>query len=439
MGSSESTEHNIPKSAYAEAQTKSSEWNSKNTECKTQIYPNLHKPTLTHSNVESTNKNVNSTKNIRDVTHYPQEELINHIQKKELNNGYVHHQQNSYEFTSSSQEKPVKQLNLNQEKVNNDVYTHIKETPSAPNIDDLLLETMYRPPPNIKNLKEFIKSWNIWKEEMRSFLILVDYNKKDYHKWGTFVLNRMGSISHEILQYLIFDKEDDKNNFSVLIEKFDAYHKFVTNAKSENESVINYVERLKVDCIKNIKNIDNMVKQKLEKEIENLCKERFIAIASSKMPDFKFEKTFQSLTIAEIAFLWDLCDNSIWEENKICKYCGKFHPKDKCFAFGKECNKCKRRNHFSKYCPGVMYINNCRFCGGDHGVKKCLAYDEKCSKCNKLHHFSWMCSKITMLRNCKFCGLTHVMDRRKCPALKSLCSICRATGHYDIKCPNSNV
>ena len=33
-----------------------------------------------------------------------------------------------------------------------------------------------------------------------------------------------------------------------------------------------------------------------------------------------------------------------------CKYCGSNHKKRQCLAFGKECNKCHKKNHFAKLC-----------------------------------------------------------------------------------------
>ena len=33
-----------------------------------------------------------------------------------------------------------------------------------------------------------------------------------------------------------------------------------------------------------------------------------------------------------------------------CRFCGHNHKKRDCPAFGKECNKCGRKNHFSKMC-----------------------------------------------------------------------------------------
>ena len=46
--------------------------------------------------------------------------------------------------------------------------------------------------------------------------------------------------------------------------------------------------------------------------------------------------------------------NRLNEETMIkdCKFCGGTHKKKKefCYAFGKRCNICKRKNHFSKKC-----------------------------------------------------------------------------------------
>lgn len=40
-----------------------------------------------------------------------------------------------------------------------------------------------------------------------------------------------------------------------------------------------------------------------------------------------------------------------------CSYCGYEHQKSKCAAYGKQCNKCKKLNHFESVCrsSGVVY------------------------------------------------------------------------------------
>ncbi|XP_052741791.1 uncharacterized protein LOC128199740 [Bicyclus anynana] len=42
---------------------------------------------------------------------------------------------------------------------------------------------------------------------------------------------------------------------------------------------------------------------------------------------------------------------------KLCGYCGCVHKKFECPAYGQKCNRCFRKNHFSRVC-GVNYIEN---------------------------------------------------------------------------------
>lgn len=111
------------------------------------------------------------------------------------------------------------------------------------------IKNMIKPPPNLKDLTHFIESWTAWKEQLMVFLNLKDENKEKYHLWGNFLLNFMGAVSQEILGKLVFNTSEDKNNFIILINKFNAYHQFYITTKSENESIIDYIERLKV-CFK---------------------------------------------------------------------------------------------------------------------------------------------------------------------------------------------
>lgn len=111
------------------------------------------------------------------------------------------------------------------------------------------IKNMITPPPNLKDLTHFIESWTTWEEQLIIFLNLMDENKEKYHLWGNFLLHFMGAFSQEILGKLVFNTSEDKNNFIVLINKFNAYHKFYITTKSENESIVNYIERLKV-CLK---------------------------------------------------------------------------------------------------------------------------------------------------------------------------------------------
>ena len=82
--------------------------------------------------------------------------------------------------------------------------------------------------------------------------------------------------------------------------------------------------------------------------------------------------------------------------DRVCKFCGRVHKFDKrlCPAFGKQCNKCKRLNHFSSVCKTttskvVHSVSNDCFESEEHDVyaindaKDCRTYcnlivDDKC-------------------------------------------------------------
>ena len=46
-------------------------------------------------------------------------------------------------------------------------------------------------------------------------------------------------------------------------------------------------------------------------------------------------------------------NNSRIQDIKNCKYCGRDHPRRKCPAYGKACNKCGKKNHFSNVCKAT--------------------------------------------------------------------------------------
>ena len=46
-------------------------------------------------------------------------------------------------------------------------------------------------------------------------------------------------------------------------------------------------------------------------------------------------------------------NNSRKQDIENCKYCGRDHPRRKCPAYGKACNKCGKKNHFSNVCKAT--------------------------------------------------------------------------------------
>ncbi|KAK2588035.1 hypothetical protein KPH14_004106 [Odynerus spinipes] len=245
------------------------------------------------------------------------------------------------------------------------------------------LKKIIKPPNRFNNLDDFIQNWSIWQDQFTSFLTLNDSNKLKYHEWGYFFLHFMGPIGQEILNNLFFDKQDDKKDYVILMRKYNSFHEFYTTAKFENESIMDYINRLKSEAALNIINVDEALKEKLAKDIQKHHRERncFSVAALRRIYFSKQQKLY---------ILWPI--------------------------------------------PYKRTMSCLCFCGGNHIYKKCPAYGETCSKCGNMNHFSWKCSKKILLKNCHFCGLSHLQDRNKCPARNSLCCICKTRGHYEVKC-----
>ena len=50
------------------------------------------------------------------------------------------------------------------------------------------------------------------------------------------------------------------------------------------------------------------------------------------------------------------------QENKrnACGNCGLIHTKGQCLAYGKQCNKCKKMNHYARMCRSRKSVNSCQ-------------------------------------------------------------------------------
>ncbi|XP_011863238.1 PREDICTED: cellular nucleic acid-binding protein homolog [Vollenhovia emeryi] len=86
------------------------------------------------------------------------------------------------------------------------------------------------------------------------------------------------------------------------------------------------------------------------------------------------------------------------EQTLECIQCGTVHKPNQCPAWGVQCNRCKKLNHFTKNCK-FSYIINCTKCGMSHVVIRCPAYGELCTKCGKRNHFASKC-QTPFVNNC---------------------------------------
>lgn len=164
-------------------------------------------------------------------------------------------------------------------------------------------------------------------------------------------------------------------------ETFERY-KFNTRIQGQNESIGDYVADLKsliktcnyCDCLR-----DTLLRDRIvlgvnsEKTRTRLLQERTLTLDNCLDICKSFEMSTTQLKVISGSAAVNKVHNSTKQgvprdqthssrpnSNKNarpklvkCKFCAQEHPpkKELCPAWGKECNKCKRLNHFSKCCP----------------------------------------------------------------------------------------
>jgi len=187
----------------------------------------------------------------------------------------------------------------------------------------------------------------------------------------------------------------------------------------------------------------NIVKEKIIKDIKNYNFTEKVFIQSEGED---LESYLQSLDLDKITLFWKQCEKLTLQRNHEvtqtqpfsdlnliemeCVRCGTCHSRNRCPAYGLQCDNCKGYNHFTNKCKG-KYVSNCTKCGMSHVQSRCHAFGQTCVKCGKINHFSWLC-KIPFVKNCLRCGKDHAISM--CPAQGHTCSRCNKPNHFEEKC-----
>lgn len=298
-------------------------------------------------------------------------------------------------------------------------------------------------PPKFTSKDEFIATWFTWKNEFLAYLRSIDENGEKKQMWSIMLLNRMGPVGQEINRTFSF-YDTNSEDIHVLIKKFDIYCVY-GDKKRGSENLDEYINDLKIIA----NNYDNSACGVKEKIIQDISTQRFTGKAALIIKSKGDLRAYlQSLNLDDIILFWKQCDNLMLKETqKIketpkqnssyatsavieCTRCGTEHNRNRCPAWGVQCNKCKQLNHFTNNCK-VKYIDDCTKCGTSHIQSRCPAYGELCTKCGKKNHFELKC-QIPFVNNCKRCGTNHAVTM--CPAQGRTCSHCNKPNHLEEQC-----
>ena len=225
-----------------------------------------------------------------------------------------------------------------------------------------------------------------WRSFENDFDIFIEaaHSEKTEKQRSYILLNLAGKEAIERSKTFTYADGENKETVAVLKKKFKELcnplknviidrHIFNTRAQGPSESIQSFVTSLK------------LLSEKCEFEAlkDSLIRDRIVCGVNSeslrkqllKERELTLEKAIQVCQIYEAAesqsekMTNDQSVNAIKQgrfqksdsskatnSNPLCYYCGQFHQRGAraCPAYGKQCGKCKRRNHFAKVCKAKI-------------------------------------------------------------------------------------
>ncbi|XP_012059149.1 PREDICTED: uncharacterized protein LOC105622340 [Atta cephalotes] len=298
------------------------------------------------------------------------------------------------------------------------------------------------PPLNVTEQRNVGRSWCAWKQNFLSFLQKEDAKEIYKNQWTIILLMLIGPDGKKVYKNL-FPNTQTKDLGTVLL-KLDMFFIFGFKEKQKSESIDQYIDCLMLAALaSNHSDPVNIVKEKIIKDIKNYNFTEKVFIQSEGE---NLESYLQSLDLDKITLFWKQCEKLTLQRNHEvtqtqpfsdlsliemeCVRCGTCHSRNRCPAYGLQCDNCKGYNHFTNKCKG-KYVSNCTKCGMSHVQSRCHAFGQTCVKCGKINHFSWLC-KIPFVKNCLRCGKDHAISM--CPAQGHTCSRCNKPNHFEEKC-----
>ena len=235
-------------------------------------------------------------------------------------------------------------------------------------------------------------SWKRWRKEVELYMELAMVGKKEETivKLSLYIV---GSQGREIYETLSFDQEHEKRSFKDIVEAFSNYcdpkknetierYKFVTRVQEAREKLDKFItdvkilapmcsfEQLKESLIRD-RIICDMTDSKLRQDL-------------SKIPELSLDKCIENCCLAKLSK----------ERSK------EIEDNARVYAFnagqgGKQNRSRKVRHEYNskQLYNAVGMDRKCKYCGGMHewNKTKCPAYGKECRKCHKLNHFASVC------------------------------------------------
>ena len=220
-------------------------------------------------------------------------------------------------------------------------------------------------------------NWRRFKQRFNVYLIASGYSAKSDKVKASLFLHVIGEEALEVFNTFEFTDAGDANKLDPVIQKFEDYcspkknttferYVFFSRKQKESEPFEQWLTELKMlanSCefetlrdslikdaivlgVHDVHVKDRLLREKdlkLDRAIE-VCK----ASETSKLQLKELDSTCLGSGAASVSRK-PMSKQNV-KQIADCKFCGGSHPQGKCPAYGKNCNKCKGKNHFAKVC-----------------------------------------------------------------------------------------
>ena len=252
---------------------------------------------------------------------------------------------------------------------------------------------------NFDATSNLAETWRRWEQQFRVYFTAAEVNKKPKATQVAILLHTCGPQALDIYGTFTFADTEDKDSVDVILTKFKNYceprknivyekFKFWSRNQEENESADQWTTELKrraASCEFGTQT-DAMVRDKIVFGVHNgKVKERLL-----REPDLDLKKALDICRAAEM---------SIQQMQEMASTDETVHMVDYRKNRGPQREPATdpsvptRRQQSSQ--PA-----NCEYCGGRHGPRQCPAWGKTCNKCSKKNHYSNVC-KSSNLRSVK--------------------------------------
>jgi hypothetical protein len=118
------------------------------------------------------------------------------------------------------------------------------------------MDSAFRPPQELNFDSNTAENWRLFKQEIQLFIIATERERKSGTIKTSILLTTIGRKGREIYNNFVFAEEADKNNYEVVLQKFEDFcnprtnetflrYKFFTIKQSDTQSFDDFVTKLK--------------------------------------------------------------------------------------------------------------------------------------------------------------------------------------------------